>query len=83
MTPRSKTIAYSKAQRILAKAKEFNDSVYAFKFTKSTGKVEIKTIPAGERAERMVIDFPKLFIGVYSPDCHFEWIFEDLQHVLS
>ena len=72
MKPRSKTIAYSKAQRILAKAKEFNDSVYAFKFTKSTGKVEIKTIPAGERAERMVIDFPKLFIGVYSPDCHFE-----------
>jgi len=83
LKPRSKNIEYQKAKRILARAKEVGDSVYAFKFTKSTGQVEIKTIPAGERAERMVIDFPKLFIGVYSPDCHFEWIFEDLQHVLG
>ena len=83
MKPRSKKIEYQKAKRILARAREFGDSVYAFKFTKSSGAVEIRTIPAGLRADRMAIDFPNLFIGVYSPDCHFEWVLEDLQHVLS
>jgi len=68
--------------RIIAKAKEVGDSVYAFKTTRSDDTVEIKLVPAGLCADRMVIDFPNLFIGQYTADCDFEWILEDIQHVL-
>ena len=41
--------------------------------------MEIKGIPEGRKAERMLTDFPEMFLGVYSRDCPREWLMEDLE----
>jgi len=33
----------------------------------------------GERAERMIKDFPDTFMGIYTPDCPLEWLESDLE----
>ena len=74
----SKTPEYERATRILRKAKDTNSDLYVFRIPRMD-RMEIKGIPEGKKADRMLIDFPEMFVGVYSQDCPRDWLMEDLE----
>ena len=44
---------------------------------------EFKTVaPSGPRFERLMMDAPKSFVGVYDRNCTIEMIYEDLEYMV-
>ena len=76
-----KTTASRRATKIKSAAREYGGYVFIFildRYTEGTRGTRMITLPPGDKADKMIRDFPNYFYGVYTEDCPRLWIINDL-----
>lgn len=74
-----------RATKIKAAAREYGGYVFIFildEAAQGTRGKRLVTLPPGDKADKMIRDFPNYFYGCYTEDCPRIWILNDLPSTL-